>query len=193
MSNPVYSTSAELPKGASPVLPEQLKPFLTLLDDPLGLPVCLLCQNAVLPKSLMDHFRKQHNIPTDIRPYFRSLVSTLPSLEPSDLPSKPHGSRSLRTLRVIKAFQCKECPFIRQDVTDVRKHINKEHNNSAAGNYDEIPAQTWLSGRRAVYWRVEVGTPDPEDPPCVWGFYGTGFGSKTPKTWSKEQVENSKV
>ena len=193
MSYPVNTVSAELPAPPPLVLPDPLKAFLTLLEDPHGLPVCLLCQNAVLPKSLMDHFRKQHNLPIDLRAHVRSLVPMLPSLEISDLPNKPDGSPYLRAIRVVEAFQCKKCSFIRQDVTDVRKHINTEHDTSAAGNYDKIQAQSWLGGRRAVYWRVEVGPPDPEDPPCIWGFYGMGFGAKTPRNWSKEQVEESKV
>ncbi|TVY27888.1 hypothetical protein LHYA1_G003004 [Lachnellula hyalina] len=149
------------------------------------------CQNALLPRSVMDHLRKQHQLPVELRPAVRSLVSILPQLDASDLPRRPDGSAPLEALRIVEAFQCKKCLFIRQDITDVRKHINKEHDLSAAGNYDEIQAQSWLGGRRAVYWRVEVGLEELVDdgPHCVWGFFGAGFGDKLPKNWPVEAYQ----
>jgi hypothetical protein len=90
---------------------------------------------------------KQHQLPVNLRPIVRSLVSTLSSLDIGDLPSQPDGSPPCKVLRVAEAFQCKRCPFISRDLTDVRKHINKEHEISAAGSYDQIQAQSWLGGR----------------------------------------------
>ena len=75
----------------------------------------------------MDHLRKQHHIPVNLRAAVRSLVSTLPSLDIADLPSGWDGYPPLKALRVVDAFQCKHCRFIRRDITDVRKHINKEN------------------------------------------------------------------
>jgi len=177
MSNPANECSAEPGPNVIPVLPDQLKPYLTILDKPPGLPVCLDCQNALLPRSVMDHLRKQHQLPVSLRTIVRSLVSTLPPLDTSDLPSQPDGSAAIKALRVVDAFECKHCSFIRRDLTDVRKHINKEHNMSATGNYDQIQAQTWLGGRRAVYWRVVLYIADAAvdgGPPCRFGFFGKG-------------------
>ncbi|KAG0646982.1 hypothetical protein D0Z07_6441 [Hyphodiscus hymeniophilus] len=156
---------------------EGLKPYLIILDNPVGLPICLKCQNAILPRSLMDHLRKQHDLPVDLRAAVRQLVSTLPPLDISDLPLQPNGSVALSELRVVESFQCRHCPFIRRDVTDVRKHLNKEHSLSAAGNYEQIQAQSWLGGKRAVYWRVKV--------PVV----SVGFGVKAPVKWPRELGE----
>jgi hypothetical protein len=77
----------------------------------------------------------------------------------------------------------------------VRKHINKEHGISASGSYDEIQAQSWLGGRRAVYWRVEVYGADGanEGPQCTWGLFGKGWGDKTPRSWPNALVEKSLV
>jgi hypothetical protein len=181
----------------SPQLPDQLKPFLILLDNPEGLPVCCGCQAALLPKSVLDHLRKQHQLPAELRGIVKSLVATLPSRDFADVPNEPDGSPPLEALRVVGAFQCKHCPFIRRDVTDVRKHINQEHSVSATGNYDQIEAQSWFGGRRAIYWRVcdppksaasTSYTPldfESEGPPCLWGLYGKGFGDKSPMNWPK--------
>ena len=175
---------------------EPLKPWLIVLDRPLGLPICLKCQNAILPRSLMDHLRKQHDLPVSLRAAVRFLVSKLPPLDNSDLPTQPDGSAALTELRVVEAFQCKHCSFIRQDVTDVRKHINKEHHLSAAGNYEQIQAQSWLGGRRAVYWRVDASIPKAVDtgPDCRWfALYAKGFGEKAPRKWPKVLEEKEQV
>jgi Orsellinic acid/F9775 biosynthesis cluster protein D len=138
-------------------LPDALKPFLVLLDGPSGLPVCRGCQIALLPKSLMDHFRKHHQLPVGLRSTLASLVATLPPLDYDDVPRSLDGSAPKEALRTMDAFQCKLCPFIRRDPSDVRKHINKEHMISATGNYSEIEAQSWFGGRRTDYWRVCIG------------------------------------
>lgn len=177
-----------------PQLPNPLRPHLILLDDPAGLPVCQACQAALLPKSLLDHLRKHHQLPVGLRGNVRLLVATLPSLDFDDVPKKPDGSAPLAALRVVDAFQCKQCPFIRRDLTDVRKHINQEHNISAAGSYDQIQAQSWFGGRRAIYWRVCVVPKTRtvrEEPPCTWGFYGKGFGHRRPTAWDREKVAES--
>lgn len=177
-----------------PLLPEPLKPYLELLDDPVGLPVCRACQAALLPKSLLDHLRKNHQLPVGLRGIVRSLVATLPSLDFRDVAQKPDGSDPLEALRVVDAFQCKHCRFIRQDLSDVRKHINQEHHISAAGSYDRIHAQSWFGGRRTVYWRISdlpsIHTVR-EEPPCIWGFYGRGFGHRRPTVWDSEKVAAS--
>ena len=175
-------------------LPDPLKPYLILLDDPVGLLVCRGCQAALLPKSLLDHLRKTHELPPGLtRSDVRSLVATLPSLDFDDVPKKPDGSVPTEALRVVDAFQCKHCPFIRRDLTDVRKHINQEHQISAAGSYDQVQAQSWFGGRRAVYWRVSVPKTGivREGPPCIWGFYGKGFGGRRPRVWDKEKAAES--
>jgi Orsellinic acid/F9775 biosynthesis cluster protein D len=141
-------------------LPDQLEPFLTLLDNPPGLSVCKACQTALLPKSLMDHLRKHHQLPIELRSTVRSLVVALPSLDFEDVPSNLDGSPPVEALRVVDAYQCRYCRFIRRDLSDVRKHINKEHTISAAGSYYQIQAQSWFGGRRAVYWRVCAGATD---------------------------------
>jgi hypothetical protein len=141
----------------------------------------------------MDHLRKQHQLPVNLRATVRSLVSTLPSIDISDLPSDWDGYPPIKALRVVEAFQCKHCRFIRRDLTDVRKHINKEHGLSASGSYDEIQAQSWLGGRRAMYWRVDTCIEEGEGPQCTWGLLNTGWGDKTPRTWPKALVEKSLV
>jgi len=185
MNDPINASAAE----RVPKLPDQLKPFLTLLDEPLGLPVCRGCQAASLPKSLMDHLRKHHQLPVELKKTVESLVATLPSLDFDDVPSRLDGSDAMEALRVVDAFQCQHCAFIRRDVTDVRKHINKEHNISAAGGYGQIRAQSWFRGRRAVYWRVRVvPAVNLEGGQCRWGFFGGGFGHRRPQTaleWEK--------
>jgi hypothetical protein len=177
-----------------PQLPDTLKPYLILLDGPVGLPVCRACQTALLPKSVLDHLRKHHQLPAGLRGTVRSLVATLPTLGFDDVPKKPDGSAPLEALRVVDAFQCKHCLFIRRDLTDVRKHINQEHNLSAAGSYNQMQAQTFFGGRRAVYWQVCVVPKTrilQEEPPCIWGFYGKGFGHRRPTAWDRETVAES--
>ncbi|RFU23861.1 hypothetical protein B7463_g12475, partial [Scytalidium lignicola] len=135
-------------------LPDKLQPYLILLTNHVILPVCLSCQIVVLPRSLLDHLRKYHQLPSNLRKDVISLITTLPSLDFNDVPSNPDGSTPVEALRVVNAFQCKQCAFIRRDVTDVRKHVNSEHKISATGGYEKIRAQSWFGGRRAVYWRV---------------------------------------
>jgi hypothetical protein len=162
-----------------PHLPDSLKPYLILLDDPVGLPVCRACQAALLPKSVLDHLRKHHQLPEGLRGTVRSMVATLPSLDFDDVPKNPDDSAPLEALRVVDAFQCKHCPFIRRDLTDVRKHIDQEHNLSAAGSYTKMQAQSFFGGRRAVYWRFCVVPKTRilrEEPPC-WGFMGKASGT----------------
>jgi hypothetical protein len=168
-------------------LPDELKSFLTLLDEPQGLPVCRDCQAAVLPKSLMDHLRKHPQLPAELRKAAKLLVATLPSLDFDDVPTLTDGSPPIEALRVVDAFQCKHCPYIRKDITDVRKHINKEHDISAVDCYDQILAQSWFGGRRAVYWRVCLAPKETlgEAPGCIWGFYGKGWGDKRPTNWNQ--------
>jgi hypothetical protein len=190
-------------------LPDLLEPFLTLLDEPYKLPVCRSCQAALLPKSVMDHLRKHHRLSVELRTTVRSLVATLPPFDFKDVPQNLDGSASVDALRVVDAFQCKHCAFIRRDVTDVRKHINQEHEITAAGNYDRIQAQSWFGGRRAVYWRVRVRptttttveegcekrdsdpavntrtvrpTVEQSESNCRFGFFGKGFGPRDPVT-----------
>ncbi|KAF8865048.1 hypothetical protein BDZ45DRAFT_684582 [Acephala macrosclerotiorum] len=176
-------------------LPDSLKPFLTLLDQPSDLPVCRECKAAILPKSLMDHLRKHHQIPVELRRDVRSLVATLPALDFSDVLNRLDGSTPVEALRIVDAYQCKQCPFIRRDLTDVRKHINKEHKMSAAGSYEEIQAQSWFGGSRAVYWRVCVESPSTmsmvEIPPCVWGLFGSGWGHRLPRTWPRVEENDA--
>lgn len=168
-----------------PQLPDSLDPFLTLLDEPAGLPVCCECQASVLPKSLLDHLRKQHQLPIELRGAVRSLVASLPSWDFDDVPKKPDGSAPVDALRVVSALQCKYCPFIRRDPTDMRRHINQEHQLSAAGSYDQVQAQSWFGGRRTVYWRVCIAPKRVarEEPPCVWGWFGEGWGNRRPTAW----------
>lgn len=179
-----------------PVIPEELKPFLVLLEWPFGLPVCLCCRSAILPRSVMDHLRKQHKLPANLRQAVRTLLSALPSdFDASDLPRRPDNSGPVKELRVVEAFQCKRCLFIRQDLTDVRKHINQEHAASATDGYEPIQAQSWLGGKRAVYWKVDMWSDETVDegPSCVWGLFGKGWGDKTPRKWPKALAEHSKA
>lgn len=90
----------------------------------------------------MDHVRKYHQLPVELRSTVRSLVATLPSLDFDDVLNNADGSAPVEGLCVVNAFQCKHCPFIRRDVTDVRKHVNKEHGISATGSYRQIRAQS---------------------------------------------------
>ncbi|KAH8800412.1 hypothetical protein F5884DRAFT_550393 [Xylogone sp. PMI_703] len=135
-------------------LPDELRPYLILLSQPAILPVCLSCQIVVLPKSLLDHLRKNHELPSHLRKIVISFIATLPPLDFGDIPLNPDGSAPVCDLRVVDAFRCKQCGFIRKDVTDVRKHVNSEHKASAAGGYEKICAQSWFGGRRAIYWKV---------------------------------------
>lgn len=169
-------------------LPADLRPFLHLLDEPAGLSVCRECEAAILPKSLLDHLRKHHQLPVELRKAVRALVATLPPLDFNSVPNKPDGSAPLDDLRVVNAYQCKHCPLIRRDLTDVRKHINKEHQLSATEGYGQIQAQSWFGGRRAAYWRVCVAPKEKEGEGlgCVWGFYGKWPGNRPPAEWPRE-------
>lgn len=191
----------------TPKLPPEFTPYLTLLSHPTALPICLICRAALLPKSLLDHLRKHHQLPVELRSALRSLVATLPAIDFDDVASNAEGSAPVSALQVYEAIQCKQCGFIRRDVTDVRKHVNQEHGASAAGAYEQVRAQTWFGGRRAVYWRVSEGVGeekedvvkegnsealDEEEEPvapnntqslCRWGLFGKGFGDKTPRSW----------
>jgi len=90
---------------------KQLEPFLLLAVGPacveslLGLPVCRECQAALLPKSLMDHLRKQHKLPVELRGAVRSLTEILPSLDFDDVPNNTDGSAPVEALRVVDAFR----------------------------------------------------------------------------------------
>lgn len=137
-----------------PKIPGPLQLHLTLLRHPVTLPVCLECQTAVLPRSLLDHLRKHHQLPLHLRRDVRCVVAALQPLDFSDVPPNPDGSAPVEGLRVVDAFQCKQCAFIRRDVSDVRKHVNSEHNLPATGSYEKIRAQSWFGGRRAAYWRL---------------------------------------
>lgn len=102
-------------------------------------------------------------------------------------------------------------------MTDVRKHVNREHGVSAAGSYEGCRAQSWFGGRRAVYWRVrgegkgevvkemekeeeeEKEREEEEEGPvapnnsqslCRWGLFGKGFGDKTPRSWRETEKDN---
>jgi hypothetical protein len=202
MSDQINVGAARPLSSIPPQLPDQLSPFLTLLNTPVTLPVCRDCQAALLPKSVLDHLRKHHNLPVELRRAVRSLVATLPPLDFDNVSCNPDGSEPVEALRVVDAFQCKHCPFIRRDVTDMRKHINQEHQMSAASGCVPIQAQSWFGGRRAVYWRVcvaptgmrEGGDHAIEDSivdsmkdvmnvdtlSCRWGFFGKGWGHRHP-------------
>ncbi|KUJ15738.1 uncharacterized protein LY89DRAFT_685683 [Mollisia scopiformis] len=174
-----------------PIIPQELEPFLLLLSDPAGLPICRICQAALLPKSTTDHLRKQHHLPASLRPSLRHLLSTLSPLEFSDIPPRPEDSCPVPELKIVDAFQCKRCDFIRRDLTDVRRHLNQEHGMSAKDGYEEIQAQSWFGGRWAVYWRVDVRKAElrMKGPPCIWGLFGAGWGDKKPTTWEKMEDE----
>lgn len=198
---------------AAPQVPDSLQPYITLLGgstSELPIPVCLGCEVAVLPKSLMDHLRKHHQLPAELRGAVRLFLATHPNLhlDFDDMPRRVDGWPPVEGIRVVDAFQCKRCEFIRRDVTDVRKHINQEHGMSAAEGYEPIRAQSWFGGSRAVYWRVcsceegsgasseEVASDDGPILPvgidfgtvCVWGFYGKGFGDRKPRSWRETGV-----
>ena len=170
-------------------LPEELKAFLTLLDEPLEMSICLSCQAAILPKSLVDHLRKHHQLPAHLHKTARELAATLPPRDFEHVPKRPDGLAPIKELRVVNAYQCKHCAFIRQDVTDVRRHINKAHGVSATQGYESIHAQSWFGGRRALYWRVCTNTQvtPGELMGCVWGFYGKWPG-KAPLKWPRDQL-----
>jgi len=75
----------------------------------------------------------------------------------------------------------------------VRKHVNREHGVTAAGGYEEVKAQSWLGGRRAVYWRVDLEAKEEEVDKgvvggleCRFGLFGGGWGDKLPKSWPRE-------
>ncbi|CZR60455.1 uncharacterized protein PAC_10351 [Phialocephala subalpina] len=192
IANAAHSTPIPISK-----LPDSLTPYLVLLDEPSDLPVCRECQAAILPKSLLDHLRKHHQLPVELRRDVRSLVAILPPLNFSDMPTRPNDSAPIEVLRVVVAFQCKQCSFIRRDLTDVRKHINKEHKMSAAGSYEEIQAQSWFGGSKAVYWRVCAKEPCRrlimEISPCVWGLLGRGWGHMQPRNWPREEEQDAEL
>lgn len=175
-------------------LPEELNSYLILCVDPAGLPICRGCEAALLPKSVLDHLRKHHQLPAGLRASVKSLVASLPNLDFGDVANRPNGSSPLQEVRIVDAYQCEHCHFIRRDLTDVRKHINQVHGLSATGGYCKIKAQSWFGGRRASYWQVCVEKDDrdePDIPKCVWGFYGKGFGERTPKKWPKVAAEEA--
>jgi hypothetical protein len=177
-----------------PHLPDPLKPYLILLDDPVGLPACRACQAALLPKSVLDHLRKHRQLPVGLRETVKSMVATLPTLGFDDVLKNPDDSAPLEALRVVNAFQCQHCPFIRRDLTDVRKHINKNTTFPQLAAIPKCKRNHFLSGRRAVYWRVRVVPKTRilrEEPPCIWGFYGKGFGHRRPTAWDREKVAES--
>ncbi len=206
----------------TPEVPSMLKPYISILGNSssdLAIPVCVGCEVAVLPNSLMDHLRKHHQLPAELRGTTRSFLAMHPNpcLDFDDLPRRVDGWPPIEGLRVVDAFQCKHCEFIRRDVTDVRKHVNQEHGITAAGSYEPIQAQSWFGGRRAVYWRVggegrgcdgkssEEGSGDRDGEVseasepllpvgidfgtvCMWGFYGKGFGDRKPRSWRETGV-----
>lgn len=207
LNDPITSSTG----ASTPQLPAELTPSLTLLSHPTPLLIYLTCHAALLPKSVLDHLRKHHQLPVELRSSVRSFVDTLPALDFDDVASNADGSAPVPALAVYDAFQCKQCGFIRRDVTDVRKHVNQEHGASAAGAYEQIRAQTWFGGRRAVYWRVSDGAgegkedvvkeasrergrpvaPNNSQSLCRWGLFGKGFGDKTPRSW--REVEKDTV
>ncbi|KAG4431400.1 hypothetical protein IFR05_013111 [Cadophora sp. M221] len=167
---------------AHPTIPNELTPYLTLLAHPPNppLPICIECQAAVLPKSLLDHLRKHHSLPLELRSSVRSFVASVPNplLDFGDVVCNVDGSEPMGKLKVVDAWRCRVvvrverqledermgeseeggresvCGFIRRDVTDVRRHVNLVHGVGAAGRYEACKAQSWFGGRRAVYWRV---------------------------------------
>ncbi|KAH7369495.1 hypothetical protein BKA65DRAFT_486394 [Rhexocercosporidium sp. MPI-PUGE-AT-0058] len=244
----------------NPTIPQSLTSYFTLHTHPPNhpLPLCIQCQAAVLPKSLLDHLRKHHHLPPELRSVVRSFITSLPDMSKSvdfkDVRCNTDEAVPVVGLRVVGAWRCKmvdvegegECSFIRRDVTDIRRHVNLVHGAGAGGMYEACRAQSWFGGRRAVYWRVcEAGDGDSDEMEgegdvvmsdekaeegtqngriesglddgninekkdgddgfersekdagegpkrlqtsiftsiCRWGFYGKGFGDKTPKSW----------
>ncbi|KAL5322994.1 hypothetical protein ACEPPN_007520 [Leptodophora sp. 'Broadleaf-Isolate-01'] len=165
-----------------PPIPNELTPYLTLLTQRPNPPllICIQCQAAVLPKSLIDHLRKHHNLPPELRSAVRSFIASVPNplLDFGDVLCHVDGSEPVRGLRVVDAWRCRvvvdrelerkdgrvsegeergkerACGLIRRDVTDVRRHVNLVHGVGAAGMYEACKAQSWFGGRRAVYWWV---------------------------------------
>ncbi len=87
-------SSSESGPSSLPILPAQSKPYIILHDRAPGLPVCLERRSAVLPKSLMDHLRNDINCPwTSGR---SSNHWYPPSIDASDLPSRPDGWAPLK-------------------------------------------------------------------------------------------------
>ncbi|KAL2063871.1 hypothetical protein VTL71DRAFT_4365 [Oculimacula yallundae] len=163
-----------------PTIPTSVKTYLTLQalssqNELRFLPLCIPCQSAVLPKSLLEHFRKVHNLPAEARGDVRRFIAALPeetrALDFSDVEYALDCVRlNVPGLKVVDAWVCKvaiggmdgrdggervkECGFIRKDVTDVRRHVNSVHGVGARGMYGACKAQSWFSGRRAAYWRL---------------------------------------
>ncbi|PVH74452.1 hypothetical protein DL98DRAFT_604408 [Cadophora sp. DSE1049] len=161
-------------------IPTPLTPYLTTHTQPPNptLPICISCQAAVLPKSLLEHLRKHHQLPADLRSAVRSFIDSLPGeskgVDFGDVQCGGDGTEPVEGLKVVGAWRCrvrvdglggageevngdggKECGFIRKDVTDLRRHVNLVHGVGAKGAYEACKAQSWFGGRRAVYWRVE--------------------------------------
>ncbi|KAH7383149.1 hypothetical protein BKA64DRAFT_684070 [Cadophora sp. MPI-SDFR-AT-0126] len=159
-------------------IPTPLTPYLNTYTQPPNptLPICISCQAAVLPKSLLEHLRKHHQLPAELRGIVKEFIGSLPGeargADFGDVKIGDDGSEIVKELRVVQAWRCKvvvreegsdgegdgsrgkECGLIRKDVTDLRRHVNLEHGMGAKGAYEACKAQSWFGGRRAVYWRA---------------------------------------
>ncbi|KAH9205547.1 hypothetical protein DL95DRAFT_397542, partial [Leptodontidium sp. 2 PMI_412] len=94
-----------------PPIPDELTTYLTHLTQPPNppLPICTQCQAAVLPKSLIDHLRKHHNLPPELRSAVRSFIASVPNplLDFGDVLCNVDGSEPVRELKVVDAWRCR--------------------------------------------------------------------------------------
>src|ERR1700729_4372199 len=80
------------------------------------------------------------------------------SYDHSSVQMPPDGSFPQPVIQVHDGFRCKQCPFMTQDHSNIRKHANKEHGQKRArgeGIFSIVRLRSWFSNGKERYWVVD--------------------------------------
>ena len=154
---------------AQPV-PEVLAHLVQLNVD-FQVLVCLdgECRCAVSPRAIVRHLYLQHKTPIELRKLVERYIQSFPgSYDHLSVQLPPDGSFPQPVIQVDDGFRCKQCPFMTQDYSNIRKHANKEHGKKRVRDeeiFSMVRIQSWFRNGKERYWVVdEEARPVPAPP-----------------------------
>lgn len=117
--------------------------------------ICKTHECAISPKSVVSHFRDEHDLPLEKRQEILNYVSSKVVVEAEQLEYSSNRVRPIPYLKIMNAYQCQygTCSLILGTLTSIKKHCRHNHDWKAKDGirWSETLAQTFYLGNGRRY------------------------------------------
>ena len=149
-------------------IPESLS-HLIHLNEKYSVLICIGhgCRYAVSPTAISIHLQRKHKTQLELRRQVDRYIEQSPlEYDYSNIQLPVNGLAPQPIIKVVDGFQCRFCPFLTTDRSNIRKHGNKEHDKKRAADddlFNSVRLQSWFGKRRERYWVVDESQPPEVD------------------------------